>query len=115
MSVGYWSIIVIEDLKFLREISSIGLPSMRILPLDIYVTPSRVLIIVVFPAPVRPTMPTFSPDSILQFIPLMTSGRSFLYLTFSCLNSSAPFSIACTSPSYSGLQFLQYYAYFGYG
>lgn len=84
------------------------LSSMIISPLDIYVMPSKVLIIVVFPAPVRPTIPIFSPGSILQVTAFSTSGRSFLYLTFNYLNSNAPFGITCSPPYYSEVQFLQY-------
>jgi len=112
MRVGSWSIMVTDCLNPFRGSSSIDCPSIKILPADISVTPKRVLIIVVFPAPVLPTIPIFSPLLILQVIPLMTSGRSFLYLTFTLSNSNSPFFMvpSCCS-SYMGSQLLQYSAY----
>ena len=72
-----------------------SVPSTSILPLEISVTPRRVLMMVVFPAPVLPTIPIFYPDFISQSIFLITSGKSFLYLTLTLSNLIAPRGIAC--------------------
>jgi len=79
--VGSWSIIVIEFLISFNGYDKIDCPSMRMSPWEISVMRNRLLIIVVLPAPVRPTMPTFSPGEILQDTPIRTLGRSVLYLT----------------------------------
>lgn len=42
---------------------------------------NKQLIMVLFPAPVRPTIPTFYPFTILNDTPFKTSGSSSLYLT----------------------------------
>lgn len=105
MRVGSWSIIVIEYLRDLRDMSKIGEESIRIVPDEIYVIPSKVLMMVVFPAPVLPTIPIFSPGLMLQLIPLRTSGRSFLYLAFRFLNSIAPAFTICSDIYSLGYQF----------
>ena len=81
IKVGSWSIMVIDSLRSLIGMSSTDFPSMNIFPDDIYVIPSSVLMIVVLPAPVLPTIPIFYPGLIPQVNPLITLGRSFLYLT----------------------------------
>ena len=47
---------------------------------------------VLFPAPVRPTIPTFEPPSILKFRPFRTSSVLGLYLSYTLLNSTVPLS-----------------------
>lgn len=86
IKVGSWSIIVISFLRSLSGNYPILLPSTKISPPTISVTLNRVLIIVVLPAPVRPTIPTFYPFFIVQFKLFKTIGRSFLYLTQVYLN-----------------------------
>lgn len=51
------------------------------------------------PAPVRPTMPIFSPDLILNDISLRMIGRSDLYLVENLSNSIYPDLIVSTSSS----------------
>lgn len=76
IKVGSWSIMVMPCLISLRGKLVMFWPSISTSPLDISVTLSRVLIIVVFPAPVRPTIPIFSPGFIVQLSSLMTLGKS---------------------------------------
>lgn len=49
-------------------------------------------LIVLFPAPVLPTMPTFSPPLIVKFNPFKTNSVSGLYLKKTFLNSIFPYS-----------------------
>jgi hypothetical protein len=86
IKVGSWSIIVISFLISLRGRDLMLLPSISTSPLSISVTLSKVLMIVVFPAPVRPTIPIFYPWLMLQVNPLSTRGKSLRYLTFVSIN-----------------------------
>lgn len=76
IKVGSWSIIVISCLISFKGRVVILCPSMSTSPLAISVILSKVLIIVVFPAPVRPTIPIFYPGLIVQVKSLITLGKS---------------------------------------
>lgn len=81
-------------------------PSMRIFPEEHSKIRSKQLIIVDLPAPVRPTIPIFSPLLIFKFKPLRTKGNSGLYLTFVSTNYISPLVItSLLYPSYFVLQF----------
>jgi len=70
---------------------------------------SKQLIKVDLPAPVLPTIPTFSAFSILNEIPLITSGSPSLYRAEYLSNLMLPSLIAFKShPSSFVLHFLQY-------
>ena len=65
--------------------------SIRIDPWEIEVILSKVFMIEVLPAPVRPTIPIFYPALILQLNRFRTLGSPYLYLAFTSINSIYPF------------------------
>jgi hypothetical protein len=74
--VGYCSIIVMQDLRSFKLYSKISLPSIKMDPSAGYKILRIHPIKVDLPAPVRPTIPTLSPESIRMLMFLMTNGRS---------------------------------------
>jgi hypothetical protein len=73
--------IVILSLRSARPTVDISTPSISMLPLNFSIILHRANQIVLFPAPVLPTIPTFSPDSIVTFKFLSTTCVSGLYFT----------------------------------
>ena len=71
---------MILSLSSSRGIFAISIPSIKILPLKISTIRLKAKLIVLFPAPVLPTTPIFSPALVLNVKPLKTvsvSGRYF--------------------------------------
>lgn len=66
---------------------------MRMLPYDISVMRIKAFIIVDFPDPVLPTIPTFSPALMTRLKSLTMLGRSSRYLSEVCLNYIIPLFI----------------------
>ena len=107
--VGSWSIIVRLDLKSFKWYSSMPFPSNRMLPSAGSMILSKQLRRVDLPAPVLPTIPTFSPSLILRLIFLRMMGRSLRYLAEKFWNSMAPLGkTSLVYPSSFVLHFLQY-------
>lgn len=88
--VGSYGITVIESLNCSKGIFEILTPSIIIFPLSIYTIRVILLIKVLFPAPVLPTMPIFSPLLILKSTPFRTSSLSGLYLKWTSWYSMSP-------------------------
>ena len=65
-------------------------PSMRTAPLNTSTILKRATIMLLFPAPVRPQMPTLIPPSMRTVSPLRTGSRPSLYLIHTPLNSIPP-------------------------
>lgn len=109
IKVGSCSIIVIQDRRSFKGYYLISFWSIKILPSAASKILSKQLIRVDFPAPVRPTIPTFSPCLMLRVIPLITSGSPYLYLAQYFSNFMSPCFIAFKLlPSSFVLHFLQY-------
>jgi hypothetical protein len=109
--VGSWSIMVIDCLRPFKGKFSNEMPSIYIFPAEISVMPRSVLMIVVFPAPVRPTMPIFYPALMLHFIPLITVGKSLRYLTYTSSKIISPFFMILLGVYSSACQSKQYWTY----
>ena len=88
--VGSYGIIVIFYLSYSREWSLILFPSIEIFPDSISMILVKAREIVLFPAPVLPTIPTLCPPSILKERPLSTFSVVGLYLTSTSSNSMQP-------------------------
>lgn len=78
---GSYKIIVILYLKSNKFISEISTSSIKIFPLKTSSTLNRLRVIVDFPAPVLPTTPIFSWESILISNPFNTVSKFYLYFT----------------------------------
>jgi hypothetical protein len=72
---------VILDLRSSNEIIFESIPPIKILPFSISTIRLIAILIVLFPAPVRPTMPTFEPPSILKLSPFKTKSVFGRYLS----------------------------------
>lgn len=77
--VGSWEMMLSFDLRSWSPIVEMSRSSMRTCPSLGSTRRNSTLIKVLFPLPVRPTMPTFWPPSILQVIPRSTRGASGWY------------------------------------
>ncbi|KAH3666043.1 hypothetical protein OGAPHI_004232 [Ogataea philodendri] len=89
-NVGSWGIIDNPFLSVLRPSLEMSRPSMVMLPLSRSTNLKKLVMIVDFPAPVRPTTPTFSPELTWKETPSMTLGRSGAYLIEMFLTSISP-------------------------
>jgi len=89
--VGSYGMIVIFSLTYLKLISLISTPSIRIWPASFSTILVRARLNVLFPAPVLPTTPTLSPALIFILHPLRTSSVVGLYLSSTSLISISPF------------------------
>lgn len=75
--------------RLCRPICWMSAPPMNISePVSATTIRNRAWIMLDFPAPVRPTIPTFWPPSILKLISLSTGSNFSLYLIEKCLNST---------------------------
>lgn len=84
--VGSCGMIPKWDLRSWSPIVQMSRSSTMIFPSVGSTKRKRVLIRVVFPLPVRPTMPTLCPPSMLQVIPWRTSGAPGRYRTCKVVN-----------------------------
>ena len=89
--VGSWGMMVTFSLSVFNAISEIFKPSIHIDPDSISTILLRLRLIVLFPAPVLPTIPIFFPPSISKVRPFSTKSVFGLYLSFTSLNVTFPF------------------------
>ena len=89
--VGSCGMMVIFYLSFSSGISLIFTPSISIFPDSISIILVRAKLIVLLPAPVRPTTPIFYPPSTLKLSCLNTKSTFGRYLNSTSLNDMAPF------------------------
>ena len=88
--VGSWGITVIFSLTFCKSTLRISTPSISIDPDSNSTILLRLKQIVDFPAPVRPTTPTFVPGLTLKLKSFKTTSVVGLYLRKTFLNSTLP-------------------------
>jgi len=81
---------VILDLSSSSVMDFESILSIKIAPFSISTILLIAKLMVLFPAPVLPTMPTFYPPSILKFRPLRTKSVFGRYLSSTSLNSIDP-------------------------
>ena len=91
-SVGSWGIRVILLLIRLSGSVAISTPSMSICPLSTSMILLMARLIVLFPAPVRPTTPIFSPGRTSKLRSLRTVSVFGRYFNMTFLNSRRPSS-----------------------
>ena len=96
-SVGSCGMMVTFLLSYSSEISLMFSPSISIEPPQISTILVKARLRVDFPAPVLPTIPTFSPAPILTESPLSTSSVFGLYLSLTSLIKISPLCGHCLS------------------
>ena len=111
---GSWGIIVIFSLKISKGTSAIFTPSINIWPENNSMILVKARAMVDCPAPVRPTIPIFSPGCAVKLMPLRTKSVVGLYLSLTSLNSTLPWL------GHYGFDSLNYFAcsweyYFSWG
>lgn len=87
-----WGIMVSLDLRVWRPSLDMSKPSINMDPPAASIILNRLRVSDDFPAPVRPTTPTFSLPVMENVIPLRTQSNPSLYLTLKFLNSTSPLS-----------------------
>lgn len=89
--VGSWGMIVIFSLTYLRLISLMSTPSMKMFPVSFSTILVRARLKVLFPAPVLPTIPILCPPYILVEHFLSTRSVFSLYLSSTSFRTISPF------------------------
>mmetsp|Transcript_37012 Transcript_37012/g.36614 ORF Transcript_37012/g.36614 Transcript_37012/m.36614 type:complete len:227 (-) Transcript_37012:3136-3816(-) len=93
---GSCGIMVILSLRSANPTLEMSTPSISIDPLSASMILQRAKHKVLLPAPVLPTIPTFSPALMLRLIFLRTTSVSSRYLREKSLNSTRPLLIHCS-------------------
>ena len=88
--VGSWGMIVIQDQSLASSILEMSSPLINICPEYASTIRHRARHIVLLPAPVLPTIPTFSPAFTSNVKSFRTSSVSGQYLRWKFLNSTVP-------------------------